>query len=917
MGSYNYYNPSSSNSAYIGKFAIAESNDINSNSSTIHWTFSLYRNDSYQSSYSRQEGNLVVVSINGSEVFRSAQVGTVKAPNGEGNAYVLASGSTVVGHNSDGTKTFAFSARYTNSYSSSISPLEVSGNHVCNGIPRGSSFTIASSSLDIGQTQSYNITRYSSAFLHRISMTVKNANNEDVTVFLQDGVGTTLTATVPWKIVEYMYAKNLTSATVTTHMLTYQGSINNIIGGMSKTFTARIPAAPMSLSSSSIAMGSSTAVRFTRYSSKLNYKINFSFGSLSSQIATLGVDGGSSYTFTPSVSTYAPQIPSSKSGTGTITVYTYSGSALVGSSSASLTLSLPSNLDYTPVFDALLSTSNTYNGCCLKNKSKISGSFSNVVLKNGANIRTQRITVGQTVYDRSFSNVLLTSAGTHTITYYLEDTRGYSKTLTKTVKVYDYESPKITALQIARDPDAATKCSIHFNASYFKPSGGTYTNTATVKLSYGSTVLTLAAYNGTSETAGIESITFSEPEIKVGSEAAIFSTEKAYTFQLEIYDTISGNAPADTKTAGIQSLFYLMDFNKEQGIAFGKGSTGNGFEVNFDGHFYKKLEVTDTLSAKNGVKLSSSAQITADNANALNLSASGGIKENGTLLSQKYAASAHSHSYLPTSGGSVNGSISVSGSISEGGKSLASKYAASSHSHSYLPLSGGTMSGNQIFPYNYKIHWNASNSGGRIYCSQNQRMYFGASSETNYYIYYGVLDNRWALCPDVSTYMSLGSDSKRWDQVFAKSGTINTSDRNEKKEIKDIDVNLAKSFIQKLSAKTYKFIESTSGRTHWGLISQDVEDVMNELGIPSTDFAGFIKSPKFIDQEKENGERESVPVEGEFTYGLRYDEFIAPMITTIQYLLTEVDMLKQQLKTLRKDVENITQRETDADSLNN
>ena len=198
MGSYNYYNPSSSNSAYLGKFAIAESNDINSNSSTIHWTFSLYRNDSYQSSYSRQEGNLVVVSINGSEVFRSAQVGTVKAPNGEGNAYVLASGSTVVGHNSDGTKTFAFSARYTNSYSSSISPLEVSGNHVCNGIPRGSSFTIASGSLDIGQTQSYNITRYSSAFLHRISMTVKNANNEDVTVFLQDGVGTTLTATVPW-----------------------------------------------------------------------------------------------------------------------------------------------------------------------------------------------------------------------------------------------------------------------------------------------------------------------------------------------------------------------------------------------------------------------------------------------------------------------------------------------------------------------------------------------------------------------------------------------------------------------------------------------------------------------------------------------------------------------------------------------
>ncbi|MFR8874751.1 MAG: hypothetical protein ACLVHV_15755 [Oscillospiraceae bacterium] len=39
----------------------------------------------------------------------------------------------------------------------------------------------------------------------------------------------------------------------------------------------------------------------------------------------------------------------------------------------------------------------------------------------------------------------------------------------------------------------------------------------------------------------------------------------------------------------------------------------------------------------------------------------------------------------------------------------------------------------------------------------------------------------------------------------------------------------------------------TSGRTHWGLISQDIEELLPQLGMTSMDFAGFIKSPKTED----------------------------------------------------------------------
>ena len=114
MASKTYYDVSSSNDKYTGKFAITETVDTIKNTSTIKWAFKLYRNDSYKSSYSRAYGNRVVVVIDGTTVLDTTECGTVKAPNGESNAYTLASGSVTVSHNDDGKKSFSFSAKYTN-----------------------------------------------------------------------------------------------------------------------------------------------------------------------------------------------------------------------------------------------------------------------------------------------------------------------------------------------------------------------------------------------------------------------------------------------------------------------------------------------------------------------------------------------------------------------------------------------------------------------------------------------------------------------------------------------------------------------------------------------------------------------------------------------------------------------------------
>ena len=48
-------------------------------------------------------------------------------------------------------------------------------------------------------------------------------------------------------------------------------------------------------------------------------------------------------------------------------------------------------------------------------------------------------------------------------------------------------------------------------------------------------------------------------------------------------------------------------------------------------------------------------------------------------------------------------------------------------------------------------------------------------------------------------------------------------------------------FFLSLSLCTYKFNDEKSGRTHFGFISQDVEQALGENDMSAYDFAGFCK----------------------------------------------------------------------------
>lgn len=163
--------------------------------------------------------------------------------------------------------------------------------------------------------------------------------------------------------------------------------------------------------------------------------------------------------------------------------------------------------------------------------------------------------------------------------------------------------------------------------------------------------------------------------------------------------------------------------------------------------------------------------------------------------------------------------------------------------------------------------------------------------------------------------INLGASNHRFATVFAKTGSINTSDRNEKNTIADIDPEQAEKLIMGLKPSTFKFNDGTSGRTHWGLISQDIEELLPRIGMSDLDFAGFIKTPKTEDYyedvsetvtDEETGEEKTVTrkelktrvIEGEYVYALRYSEFIAPLICMVQKQQKQIENLERHLSAL-------------------
>lgn len=166
--------------------------------------------------------------------------------------------------------------------------------------------------------------------------------------------------------------------------------------------------------------------------------------------------------------------------------------------------------------------------------------------------------------------------------------------------------------------------------------------------------------------------------------------------------------------------------------------------------------------------------------------------------------------------------------------------------------------------------------------------------------------------PLADNSIDLGNSNRRIRNIFVASGSISTSDKTEKKVLKPLDDKLIKDFILLLNPVEYEFKNGL--RTHFGLIAQEVEEIVYKLGLNSLDFGGYCRSPILDDVETgEYEEVEEIDEDGETIikkvpitkkeivgerYGLRYEEFIAPLIKMVQMQQETIDRLEKRVKKL-------------------
>ena len=164
----------------------------------------------------------------------------------------------------------------------------------------------------------------------------------------------------------------------------------------------------------------------------------------------------------------------------------------------------------------------------------------------------------------------------------------------------------------------------------------------------------------------------------------------------------------------------------------------------------------------------------------------------------------------------------------------------------------------------------------------------------------GVLGTE-SVRPTENETISCGSSSYKWSTVYAKDGTINTSDKNLKKDFENFSEQYEDLFF-KLTPTLYKFNDGI--RKHTGFVSQDVENAMTDCGLTDLDFAGFCRDVKTKITIDEDGKEIEEPVLDEdgkeqYIYSLRYSEFIALNTHMIQKAYEKIEEQSKEIEEMK------------------
>jgi hypothetical protein len=256
------------------------------------------------------------------------------------------------------------------------------------------------------------------------------------------------------------------------------------------------------------------------------------------------------------------------------------------------------------------------------------------------------------------------------------------------------------------------------------------------------------------------------------------------------------------------------------------------------------------------------------------LSLSGTVTTSGSLtlggsISLVFGDVTSALGYVPYPNTNPSGFVNSSGSVAFA--SSAGSASTASSASTATNLSGGTLT-----------------TSSYLLSSSSSLVAIGNSSGQGVFV-----NGSGSFSSSVDNTMSCGTSGFRWTTVYATTGTINTSDANQKQQIQNLtDVELAVATELKSKVKTFKFNDAVTAkglnaRKHVGWIAQDVQTAFANHGLNANDYGLFC----------------SDEIDGKIQLGVRYEELLTfisaaedqkmtALISSVNQLAAEVEALK-------------------------
>ena len=213
----------SSGSLYLNVYVDQGSQSITANTSTVNWRMTVSRTGAYYT-HNHQGDSTLSLNLDGRNVHYSYPTWETS-----GEEYTLASGSSTISHNADGTKKLPISCTF-NPNNGLHGTITVSASLSLTTIPRSSSVSVSAGV--IGSSVTININRQNPSFKHTVRY--KWAGKSGT---IASNVDTSATWSIPVDFANDIPSS--ASGTGTIFVDTYSGSTKT--GTQSTTFTASVP----------------------------------------------------------------------------------------------------------------------------------------------------------------------------------------------------------------------------------------------------------------------------------------------------------------------------------------------------------------------------------------------------------------------------------------------------------------------------------------------------------------------------------------------------------------------------------------------------------------------------------------------------------------------------------------------------